>query len=88
MASLRHVWNSKKLTIQNKLRILTAYVFSVLLYASETWMLKKIDKKKLLAFEMSCYRRVLRISWNNMIKNKGILKTIGEEETIMDTIKK
>ena len=36
MASLRHVWNSKKLTIQNKLRILTTCVFSVLFYASET----------------------------------------------------
>ena len=55
MASLRHLWNSKKITIQNKLRILTTCVFSVLLYASETWTLKEIDKKKLLEFEMKCY---------------------------------
>ena len=52
MASLKYMWNGKKLTIPNKLRILTACVFSVLLYASETWILKETDKTKLLAFEM------------------------------------
>ena len=88
MASLRHVWNGKKLTIQNKIRILTTCVFSVLLYASETWTLKETDKKKLLAFEMKCYRRILRISWKDMMKNEDIRKTIAREETIIDTIKK
>ena len=88
MASLRHVWNGKKLTIQNKLRILTTCVFSVLLYASETWTLKETDKKKLLAFEIKCYRRILRISWKDMIRNEDIRKTIAREETIIDTIKK
>ena len=62
MASLRHVWNSKKLTIKNKLRIRTTCVFSVFLYASDTWTLKETDRKKLLAFEMKCYRRILSIS--------------------------
>ena len=85
MASLRHVRNGKKLTIQNKIRILTTCVFSVLLYASEIWTLKETDKKKLLAFEMKCYRRILRISWKDMIKNEDIRKTIAREETIIDT---
>ena len=62
--------NGKKLAIQNKLRILTTCVFSVFLYASETWTLKKTDKKQLLAFEMKCYRRILRISWKDMIRNE------------------
>ena len=51
MAFLRHIWNDKKLTTKNKLRIPTTCVLSALLYASETWTLKEIDKK-LLAFEM------------------------------------
>ena len=72
MASLRHVWNGKKLTVQNKLRILTPCVFSVLLYASETWTLKETDKKRLLVFEMKYYRRILRISWKDMIRNEDI----------------
>ena len=88
MASLRHIWNSKKLTIQNKLRILATCVFSVLLYASETWALKETDKKKLLAFEMKCYPKILRIIWKDMIRNEDIRKTIAKEETIIDTIKK
>ena len=87
MASLKHVWNSKKLTIQNKLRILTACVCSVLLYASETWTLKEPDKKKLLAFEIKCYRRILRISWKDMIRNDDTPKTIAREETVIDIIK-
>ena len=59
MASIKHVWSGKKLTIQNKLKILTTCIFSVLLYASETWTLKETNKKKLLAFEIKCYRRIL-----------------------------
>jgi hypothetical protein len=47
-------------------------VFSVLLYASETWTLKEVDRKTLLAFEMKCYRRVLRINWQDMIRNEDI----------------
>src|ERR1700722_4237388 len=46
MASLKHIWNSKKLKTENKLKILTTCVFSVLLYASETWTLKGVDKQK------------------------------------------
>ena len=55
MASLKHIWNRKKLRVDNKLKLLTTCVFSVLLYASETWTLKETDNKKLLAFEMKCY---------------------------------
>ena len=55
MASLRHIWNSRKLKLENKLGILTTCVFSVPLYPSETWTLKEADRKKLLAFEMKCY---------------------------------
>jgi hypothetical protein len=88
LASLKHIWNSKKLKIENKLRILTTCVFSVLLYASETWTLKEADKKKLLAFEMKCYRRILKINWRDMIRNEDIRKRISKDETIIDIIKK
>jgi len=72
LASMKHIWNSKKLRIDNKLKVLTTCVFSVLLYASETWTLKETDIKKLLAFEMKCYRRILRISWKDMMRNEDI----------------
>jgi hypothetical protein len=88
MASLKHIWNSKKLKVDNKLKVLTTCVFSVLLYASETWTLKETDRKKLLAFEMKCYRRILKINWRDMIRNDDIRKMISKEETIIDIIKK
>ena len=88
MKFLRYVWNGKKLSIQNKLRILTTCVFGLFFYASEAWTLKKTDKQKLLAFEMKCYRRILRINSKDMIKNEDMRKTITREETIIDTIKK
>ena len=88
MAALKSIWNSKKIKIENKIRILTTCVFSVLLYASETWTLKEADRKKLLAFEMKCYRRILRISWKDMIRNTDIRKQIARKETIIDNIKR
>jgi hypothetical protein len=88
MASMKHMWNTGKLTVESKIKLLTTCVFSVLLYASETWTLKEGDKQKLLAFEMRCYRRILRIHWSDMIRNVDIRKQIGAHETIIDIIKK
>ena len=42
----------------------------VLLYAAETWTLKEADKKKLLAFKMKCYRRILKINWRHGMKRR------------------
>lgn len=88
MTNLKHIWNTKKLTVQNKMKFLTTCVFSVLLYASETWTLKEGDKKKLLAFEMRCYRRILRIHWKDKVRNVDIRTKIAAQETITDIIKK
>ena len=44
----------------------------IISYASETWTLKETDKKKLLTFEVKCYRRILRISWKDMMRNEDI----------------
>ena len=88
MASLKHIWGSKKMSLDNKLRVLATCVFSVLLYASETWTLKQTDRKKLLAFEMKCYRRVLRINWRDMIRNEDIRSRISKEETVVDIIRR
>lgn len=88
MASLKHIRGSKKLSLDNKLRVSITCVFSVLLYASEMWTLKQTDRKKLLAFEMKCYRRVLRIDWGDMIPNQDIRRRISKEETIVNIIRR
>ena len=88
MANLKRMWNTKKLKVKNKIKVLTTCVFSVLLYASETQTLKEADKQMLLAFELRCYQRILEIHWKDMVRNVDIRKQLGAHETIIDVIKK
>ncbi|CAM4977713.1 unnamed protein product [Rotaria socialis] len=74
MSNLKQIWGTRKIKVENKLKLLNSCVFSILLYASETWTLKETDKKKLLAFETKCYRRILRICWRDMVRNVDIRK--------------
>ena len=86
MAGFNRIWESKIISINTKLQILRACVFSVLLYAAESWTLRKIDTQKLLSFEMSCYRRILNIRWHHKISNERIRTTIGHHKTIIQII--
>ena len=88
LASLKHIISNGKIKVESKIEILITTVFSVLLYASETWTLKESDKKKLLAFEMRCYRQILKIKWTDKISNEAIRKMISRKITIVDIIKK
>ena len=62
MGMIKTLWSSKELGDQTRTDVLLACVFSCLLYAAETWTLKVSDTRKLLAFEMRCYRRILKVS--------------------------
>ena len=57
-------------------------MFSCLLYAAETWTLKEVDRKRLLAFEMKCYRRIMRVSWRDKVTNDSIRRYLSRERTI------
>ena len=72
-------WKQKELlrrdlNLKVKQRILQCYVFSVLTYAAETWTMNKRAWKYIKAFELWCYRRILKVSWKDKITNKEILK--------------
>ena len=56
------------------------------LYASESWSLKKIDNDQLLAFKMYCYRRILRLSWTQKVKNVEIRERLNIKEDIFQNI--
>lgn len=88
LVSLKHIISDGNIKVDQKIQILTTTVFSVLLYASETWTLKENDKKRLLAFEMKCYRRILKIKWTEKRTNEDIRKMICRKYTIIDIIKK
>ena len=72
-----------KISMKTRIIILTCYVFSVLSYGCETWTYSKAIYHKINAFEMWCYRRMLRISWTSHTTNIDVLQTIGVNETTM-----
>ena len=88
LGMMRPVWKSSDISIKTKIDVLTTCVFSRLLYASETWTLKSEDERRLLAFEMRCYRRLLKVCWKDKIRNDDIRKKIQKQSTIIDVIKK
>jgi hypothetical protein len=88
MAGFKNIWRSRNINVKTKLEILKTCVFSVLLYACETWTLKKADKDRLMAFEMRCYRRILHIWWQQKITNEEVRRRIGRKQNIVQTIMK
>lgn len=84
---MKTLFTSRDLTLDTKVRLLRCYVFSVLLYGVETWTLTEASCKKLEAFEMWLYRRMLRISWKQKKTNHEVLQRMKKETEIMKTVK-
>ena len=61
--SFRKILTCRKISLTLRLRLTKAYVWSTLLYCCEVWTITSVIEKKIAAFEMWCYRRILRISW-------------------------
>ena len=77
LGKLQKVWSGKDITLSTKLRLLNVLVYPVLLYGSEIWTIKTNDLKKLVAFTMRCYRKVLNITWKDKIRNEDVLFRIS-----------
>jgi len=58
---MRKIFSNRNLSLELKMWMLKCYVLSILLYGVEAWTLKEVDIKKIEAFEMKCYRRILNI---------------------------
>lgn len=69
-----------------KKRLLKTYIFSVVGYASEAWTYSKKIINKLHAFEMWCYRRLLKISWTEKVSNKRLLERIGNKMILVEEL--
>ena len=86
MTGFKQIWKSKHISTRTKLCIIRTCVMSVLLYACETWTLRKKDKDILLAFEMKCYRRILHIRWQQKITNVEVRSRVGNTRNIVQLI--
>ena len=67
------------LTLLNKVRIVKVMVFPVVMYGCESWTIKKAEHRRIDAFELWCYRRLLRVPWTARRSNQSILEEINHE---------
>lgn len=66
---------------------LKIYIWSIALYGCETWKISTAERKKLEAFEMQCYHKMLKIKWVDRITNETVLNRIKEKKVLWYTIK-
>ena len=77
MVNLDSLLKSKKITLSTKVRIVKALVFPVVMYGCESWTVKKAEDRRIDAFELWCWRRLLRVPWTARRSNQSILKEIS-----------
>ena len=77
MSNLDNILNSRDTTLPTKVRLVKAMFFPVVMYGCESWTVKKAEHRRLDAFEVWCWRRLLRVPWTARRSNQPILKEIS-----------
>ena len=77
MTNLYSILKSRDITLPTKVCLVKAMVFPVVMYRCESWTIKKAEYRRIDAFELWCWRRLLRVSWTARRSNQSILKEIG-----------
>jgi len=77
MANLDNIFKSRDITLPTKVRLVKAMVFPVVMYGCESWTVKKAVHRRIDAFELWCWRRLLRVPWTARRSNQSILKEIS-----------
>ena len=77
MTNLDSILKNRDITLSTKVRLVKAIVFSVVMYGCESWAVKKAERRRTDAFELWCWRRLLRVPWTAKRSNQSILKEIS-----------
>ena len=77
MSNLDSIFKSRDITLPTKVRLVKAMVFPVVMYGFESWTVKKAKRPRIDAFELWCWRRLLRVPWTARRSNQSILKEIS-----------
>ena len=77
MTNLDSILKSRDITLPTKVRLVKAMVFPVVMYGCESWTVKKGERQRIDAFELWCWRRLLRVPWTARRSNQSILKEIS-----------
>ena len=82
MTNLDSILKSRYITLPTKVRLVKAMVFPVVMYGCESWTIKKAERQRIDAFELWCWRRLLRVPWTARRYNQSILKEINREYSL------
>ena len=82
MANLDSILKSRDITLSTKVRLVKAMVFLVVVYPCDSWTIKKAECRRIDAFELCCWRRLLRVPWTARRSNQSILKEISPEYSL------
>ena len=77
MTNLDSILKSRDITLPAKVRLVKAMVFPVVMYGCESWTVKKAERQRMDAFELWCWRKLLRVPWTERRSNQSILKEIS-----------
>ena len=82
MTSLDSILKSRDITLPTKVHLVKAMVFPVIMYGCESWTIKKVERRRIDAFELWCWRRLLKVPWTARRSNQSILKEISPEYSL------
>ena len=82
MTNLDSMFKSRDITLPTKVRLVKAMVFPVVVYGCESWTAKKTEHRRIDAFELWCWRRLLRVTWTVRRLKHSILKEINPEHSL------
>ena len=88
MTNLDNALKSKDITLPTKVRLIKATVFPVVMDRCESWTINKAEHQRIDAFELWCWRRLLRVPWTERRSNQSILKEINPEYALEGLILK
>ena len=88
MNNLDNILKSRDITLPTKVCLVKAVVFPVIMYGCESWTVKKAEHRRIDAFELWCWRRLLRVPWTARRSNESILKEISPEYSLEGLILK
>ena len=82
MTKLDSILRSRDITLRTKVHLVKALIFPVVMYGCESWTIKKAECQKIDAFELWCWRRLLRVLWTARRSNQSILKEISPKYSL------
>ena len=88
MGGLTSIWKARGVMLESKVKLVNVLVFPIFLYGAETWTMRNLERRKIDAYELWCWGRVLRVSWMERKTNIWIIENIKPEWTLRSRVPK